>query len=117
MFDFLIGSSGDLEISANGDIIPTESVVQAVLIRLRWFFAEWRLGPLYGFPYFEEMFVKNPNPIKLKYLLRDLVLGVEGVTKVNSVEIKVDSKMREARVLFSFSVDTETYSEEVKIHA
>ena len=50
MIDLKLDSNGDLELSAAGDVIPTDSIAQAVRIRLLWFFEEWRLGPELGFP-------------------------------------------------------------------
>lgn len=49
MVDIRLDKNGDIDISPTGDIFITESVRQAVLIRLRWFFGEWRLGPYMGF--------------------------------------------------------------------
>lgn len=116
MIDFKLDSAGDLEIGLEGDIYTTESVVQAVMIRLKWFFAEWRLGPQFGFPYFEEVFIKNPNLSKIKFLLRQTILSVDEVTKVKSINISVDKKTRAALIQFTFETDEETYNEEVTIH-
>lgn len=66
MLDIRLNEDGDIAISKNGDISTTESVRQAVMIRLRWIYDEWRLGPELGFPWFEEVFIKNPNTIKIK---------------------------------------------------
>jgi len=116
MLDLLLTSDGDLDVDATGDISTTESVIQAVSVRLRWFSEEWRLGPSLGFPYFDEVFVKNPNLTKIKYLLRDLVLDVDGVSGVSSVEISTDLKERTAKISIVFTVDEETYQEEVNIN-
>ncbi len=117
MVDFKITPDGDLEITPVGDIVPTESVAQAVLIRLKWFLAEWRLGPTLGFPYFEEVFVKNPNLTKIRFLLRDLVQSVEGVTSVTKADIIPDPRTREAKIVTVFTVESEIYEREVKICA
>ena len=79
MLDIKLNADGDLDVSAFGDISTTESVRQAVLIRLRWIYDEWRLGPEYGFPWFEEVFVKNPNTVKIKQLIREEILKVSEV--------------------------------------
>ena len=115
MVDFKITPDGDLEITPVGDIVPTESVAQAVLIRLKWFLAEWRLGPTLGFPYFEEVFIKNPNLTKIRFLLRDLVLG--GVTSVTKADIIPDPRTREAEIIVVFTVEDEIFQKEVKICA
>lgn len=117
MVDFKLTSDWDLEVTPIGDIVPTESVVQAVIIRLKWFLAEWRLGPTLGFPYFEEVFVKNPNLTKIRFLFRDLVLDVEGVTSVTKADIVPDPRTREAIISIVFTVGEEVFQKEVKIHA
>ena len=38
MVDFKLDATGDLELTDSGDVALTESIVQAVRIRLRWFF-------------------------------------------------------------------------------
>jgi len=115
MIDFLLTSTGDIYIGPEGDIATTNSVAQAVYIRVKWFLGEWRLGPDKGFPYFEEVFVKNPNLTKIKFLLRDLIITVEGVTNVGSIDIEPDLKTRKAKISYIFMVDEETYNQEVII--
>ena len=78
MTDIRLGKDGDIVVSEIGDISLTESVRQAVLIRLRWIYQEWRLGPEMGFPWFEEVFIKNPNTVKIRSLIRDEIMQVEG---------------------------------------
>lgn len=117
MFDLKTTTSGDLFIDAVGDVATTESIVQAVTIRLRWFANEWRLGQGLGFPYFEDVLVKNPNIVKIKYLLRDEIMSVDGVTGVEQIDIDVDKKTRQAHISVIFTVGEETYKEEVNINA
>lgn len=117
MFDLKITSAGDLHIDDVGDVEMTDSIRQAVLIRLRWFADEWRLGQGLGFPYFEEVLVKNPNIVKIKYLIRDEVMSVDGVTSVESVDIDVDSKTRCAKIYVAFTAGEDSYKEEVTTNA
>ena len=118
MFDLKLDETGDLELSAMGDVIPTDSIAQTVKIRLKWFLEEWRLGPTFGFPYFQEVFVKNPNLTKIKFLLREQIMEVEGVTNVTETEIQVDPKTRTAKITVAFTADgsPETKTEEVIIN-
>lgn len=118
MFDLKLTSSGDLDINELGDVSTTSSVSQAVAVRLRWFLGEWRLGPTFGLPYYEEVFVKNPNLTKIKFLLRELVIGVEGVSDVTKIEIELDRKTRRAQIAVAFVADgyPENYNEEVIIY-
>lgn len=115
MFDFKLDPSGDLELSAAGDISTTDSIIQAVRIRLLWFFQEWRYGPDMGLPYFEDILVKNPNESKIRHLVREAVMSVEGVTDATDISITIDRKTRHAIIALSISTDEETFREEVKI--
>jgi len=115
MIDLKLDASGDLEISPAGDISATESIVQAVRIRLLWFFDEWRLGPAFGFPYFENLFVKNPNEVKLRHLIRETVMSVEGVTEVKEISFQQERSTRQTAISIIFSTDEDTFREEVKI--
>ena len=65
MKDLLLTRDGDLYIDpATGDIKITDSVEQAIKIRLLWFWQEWRLGPQKGIPwddnYPKENFATTP---------------------------------------------------------
>lgn len=115
MFDLKLDNNGDLELTGGGDILGTESIVQAVRIRLYWFFQEWRLGPALGFPYFEDVFVKNPNEARIQSLLRDTVMSVKGVTDVMQIRFSLDRPAREAVILVVFAAAEETFREEVRL--
>jgi hypothetical protein len=115
MIDLKLDSSGDLELTESGDILATDSIVQAVRIRLRWFFQEWRLMPDLGFPYFENVFVKNPSEAKIRHLVREMVMEVDGVTDVNAIDFTVDAQTRSATIAVTFSTDEETFREEVNV--
>ncbi len=115
MIDLKLDSGGDLEISPDGDIYATDSIVQAVRIRLLWFLNEWRLGPSIGFPHFEEVFVKNPSETKIKYLVRETVMSIEGVTDVTEISFNTNRRTRDATIAFTFTTDEGTFREEVKI--
>ena len=113
MIDLKIGSDGDLEISDAGDISLTKSIRQAVLIRLRWIYNEWRLGPELGFPWHEEMFVKDPDIIKLRGLLRSEIVEVDGVNDAVVDAVSYDCAKRAAVFRFTVVTDEETFREEL----
>ena len=115
MIDFKCTTNGDLELTKDGDILSTDSVCQAVRIRLRWFFDEWRLGPQLGFPYFEYVFIKNPNEDKIKSLIRETVMSVDEVTDVTDISYEFDKHTRIANIAVTFTTDEDTFREEVKI--
>ena len=115
MLDILLTPDGDLNISEYGDIQLTESVRQAVRIRLLWFFREWRFAPQFGVPYFEDVLIKNPNAFRIRAHIRREVLGVQEVRDVRGIQISIDSHRRIARITFEAVTDYETYMEEVNV--
>lgn len=112
MFDILLNKDGDIDISGSGVFSTTTSVRQAILIHLRWFFGEWRFGPELGFPWFEEVFVKNPNLTKLRHLIRDEIKKVDGIVDVNVDNIVFDKQKREATVKYKCTTTEEIFEEE-----
>ncbi len=116
MLDIMLGKDGDIAVSETGDISLTQSVKQAILIRLRWIFKEWRLGPELGFPWFEEVFVKNPNTGKIKQLVRDEILKVNEVKKATVTSVRYDPAKRAATFVYIATVGEETWKEEVTLY-
>lgn len=115
MYDLKLDSSGDLEISDTGDVILTQSVSQAIKIRLRWLLGEWRFAPDAGIPYFERIMVKKPDIVSVKQIFRSEIMAVDGMTDVENLEISIDPKSRLATVTFDGTADGEDFSEEVPI--
>ena len=116
MIDIQLDRNGDIAVSEAGDIALTESIRQAVLIRLRWIYSEWRLGPEMGFPWFEEIFVKNPNTAKIRQLIRSEIMKVEGVTAATVTIASYDRAKRTATFAYTCSVGSEQFREEVKLY-
>jgi len=115
LLDILLTKDGDLNINGWGDITLTESVRQAIRIRLLWFFEEWRFAPELGIPYWEEVFIKNPNIARIRRIVRNEVLSVQEVQDVRNVQISIDNDTRNARITFDAVIDEEIYREEVDI--
>ena len=113
MYDLKLNPAGDLVLTEDGDIALTQSVRQAVQIRLRWLFGEWRFAPQWGVPYFDEITVKKPDFVRVRQILRDEIMGVEGMTDVRNLDIKIDSKTRLATITFDGTADGQSFSEEV----
>lgn len=101
MKDLLLDNTGDLFISKNGDIEFTDSIKQAVTIRLKWFEGEWKLGPKLGIPYYSDILVKNPSRLIIEGEIRKAILEVEEVKEVTKIEINVDNHKRELYVTWS----------------
>ena len=115
MLDILQTPEGDLNITANGDIQLTESVRQAVRIRLLWFFSEWRFSPQLGVPYFEDVLIKNPNIRRIRAIIRREAMSVRQVREVRDLQINIGAQTRTAIISFEVLTNEETYRDEVMI--
>lgn len=115
--DIRITRNGDLDLTPNGDIQKTSSMQQAILIHLRWIFAEWRLGPEYGFPYFEDVFIKDPDLERIKRDIRAEITKVKGVRYATVDRVEYDPAKREAKFTYTAVTDLERFTEEVTLYA
>lgn len=116
MLDIKLASDGDIAVSDTGDIATTESIRQAVIVRLRWIYGEWKLGPEMGFPWFEEVFKKKPNILKIQHLIREEIMTVTGVTAATVKTVEYDKSKRTVKIAYTVTVDKKTYDEEVKLN-
>lgn len=94
---------GDLKLSETGDFILTsgsEAVAQDLMQRLQFFLGEWFLDVTLGIPYFEQIFVKNPNLPNLEALLINQILSTPGVIRLNSFTLDPDFSLRNLKVQF-----------------
>ncbi|MCX4355349.1 MAG: hypothetical protein OSJ43_03880 [Oscillospiraceae bacterium] len=114
--DILLDKNGDILVSDTADITPKYSVRQDVKIRLQWFFEEWRFAPEYGLPYFDEVFIKNPNLDRIAQIIREEAAKVTDVTEVRDVRVTYDKTTRSAAISFTIITDYATFTEEVKIN-
>lgn len=113
--DILLDKNGDLYFKG-ADIVLANSVRQKIAIRLKWFFQEWRWDDEAGVPYFEYLFIKNPDTDQVEEMIEEQIFNVDEVTEVNNISIKIDSKTRTASIKYEAVTDEETFKEEVIIY-
>ncbi len=116
MRDILLDKSGDIALDAEGDITLADSPVQAVMIKVRWFFNEWVFDPEKGIPYYDSVLVKKPDIEGIKKMLTRQIMEVDTVVEVSDMQISVRAAGREAEVRFRFRTNEGTYFEEVVLH-
>ncbi len=116
MKDILLDKKGDIALTEEGDISLVTSPVQAVLIKLKWFFKEWVFDPEKGIPWFESILVKDPDIDGIKKRMIREMLDVDDVLEVPRLDISVDPKTRQADIRFTIRTDKETYEEEAVLH-
>lgn len=116
MLDIQLNQNGDILVSDTGDVSITESVRQAVLVRLRWIYNEWRLGPEIGFPWLEYVFIKNPDTTMLRQLIREEIMKVDEVTDAQVTSVAFDKKQRSIKIVYTITVDEDTFREEMTMN-
>lgn len=116
MKDILLDSNGDIYISKDADIVVTDSILQAIRIRLKWFLGECALyDEEVGTDYYGVILVKNPDLVLASSEIRSQIMLVDGVVEVPVIDIAIDAKTREGVISYTVKTDTETYRDEVKI--
>ncbi len=116
MKDILLDRDGDIALTRDGDISLVTSPVQEVLIKLKWYFAEWVFDPEKGIPWYESILVKDPDIDGIKRLFIREILDVDDVLEVPWMDISVNAKTRQALVRFRMRTSKETYDKEVILH-
>ena len=116
MKDILLDREGDIALSAQGDISLVTSPVQAVMIKIKWFFQEWVFEPEKGIPWHESILIKKPDTESIKKILIREILDVEDVIEVPEMNIIINAESRAATIRFQFRTSKEIYHEEVIIH-
>lgn len=98
--DLLCTEDGDLDFSAKKLQLTTtlvQFVTQRLRQRLRFFLGEWFLDQRLGVPYFQRVFVSNPDIPLLTSVFRRVIIRTTGVASVEKLALRFD---RSARTLF-----------------
>jgi len=86
----------DLTLS-NGDLVlvdRVDAIQQHVKQRYLFFFGEWFLDNTKGVPYYQSIFVKNPNLDLIDATLRNVALQTPGILQLNSFDFGYDNATR-----------------------
>ena len=111
MSDFKLDPvTGDLDLST-GDlqfVTGADAVAQHLLIRLRFYRAEWFLDTRVGIPYYSQILVKNPNLAAIRTTYRQAILSTPGVETLERMDLEFDAATRELALDFSAKLLGET---------
>lgn len=84
----------ELALSFTGDIeIPlrilkgVDAIRQRIMVRLRFFKAEWFLDKRQGMPYYQVVFVKNPDLSLIQSVFRRAILTTPGVLTIAKMRV------------------------------
>lgn len=100
-------ATGDLVLH-DGDVLlidNAERVAQQILITLRFWLGEWFLDTKDGIPYLEYVLVKSPNLLHIRQIFMEAMEKVDGVKRVEEMNLAFDVKNRSLRVDYEVSTD------------
>ena len=100
-------ATGDL-VLREGDVLlidNAERVAQQILITLRFWLGEWFLDTKDGIPYLEYVLVKSPNLLHIRQIFTEAMEKVDGVKRVEEMNLTFDVKNRSLRVDYEASTD------------
>lgn len=112
--DILLDDDGDLDLS-NGDLQMVVSVAQNIRVRLLYVQSEWFLDTSKGLPYFEVIFVKNPNITHLGAIFRRCIRETPGVASLDSFSLDFNVNTRELVINFAASTDQGEINESINL--
>lgn len=107
--DIALGPDGDLD-TTTGDlriVYDLDGIAQLVQLAICTVLGEWFADKSIGFDWFGLVFVKDPNLVKIRAALVDVILGVQSMQSVDTLNIQVFDD-RSARVDFTA---TSTYGQ------
>lgn len=108
MSDIELGTDWDLLV-ADGELTLTTgigAIEQHLRQRLKTFYTEWFLDTRIGISSRENILIKNPDPVIIDTIYKQVVLGTPGVVELLDWKLEVDSEIRQLRLTFRAQTDT-----------
>ncbi len=105
--DLLLDTTGDLKVEGNDLVIArgADAIAQDVAQRVKMVRGDYFLDLDKGLPYFEDVFVKNPNLPAFRAELREAILEAPGVKDVLEIAFTEDKAERTLTVDIRASTD------------
>jgi hypothetical protein len=118
MIDIALNPAGDIAITNLGfqTVSGVDQIAQNLAIRLRFMLGEYYLNTLVGIPYYQEIFVKPANQIRVDSIFKNEILDTVGVLELTKYSAEVNSSSREYTINFSVRTITgETIDQELEL--
>lgn len=89
--------TGDLALDDTGDLVVLtgrDAIAQHIRVRLQFVLGEWHLDQREGIPYFEQIWVTNPDLVAIEELFRRAIAQTPGVASVRTLSLTHDTQAR-----------------------
>jgi hypothetical protein len=100
---FKVDATGDLDITS-GNLVPITDVPTETAQKLgslfKFFLGEWFADTRLGIPYFQYVFIRNPDLGIVRQILLEVINKAPGVTAVVSGDVQYISNQRSATATF-----------------
>lgn len=83
-------------------------VLQRFVVRAKWFRGEWLLDQNQGTPWYEQVLVKNPNPVVIGQIFKRVLLSTPGVLAVLTFAAQYSATTRALTLSFSAQLTDDT---------
>jgi hypothetical protein len=106
--DIKLTSDNEIDLSSGGAELASgvDAIKQHLRLRFSMIRGEWFRDATVGTPWFEKIFVKNPDLAVLRALFRRIALGTPGVDKLNELVLDYTASTRTLTVrMVAFSND------------
>lgn len=103
MATFAQTADRDLALDKGQLVLVTDVAEEAAIVlrnRFRFVKGEYFLDTRQGVPYFDVVFVKNPNLLLVRRVFRDVILSVQGIKRIIDLKTALVEKTR--KLTFSF---------------
>jgi len=98
-------TEGDLRLTSDPTLGGLVKVKQRLSQRFQFFLAEWFLDRTRGIPYYEQVFVKNPNPGVIDAVFKNEILSEPNIRELRSFSLDLEPDTRVLTVAFSGLAD------------
>lgn len=113
--DVLLDGSGDLRLMEKEDLILTDSLVQKINVKLRWFRGEWPFDAAKGTDWFGTVFRKDADPDEISIMVENQIRSFREVRDVEYVSVDIDEKSRLAAISWRAATAQGIIESEVKL--
>lgn len=103
MSTFAQETDNDLTLVKGQFVLVTDVAQEAAIElgnRFRFVQGEYFLDTRQGVPYFGFVFVKNPDVLLIRQIFRQIILSVQGVSRIIDMTLSFDSKARNLAFAF-----------------